>query len=59
MIPEPLQFNGNDLSYALLRDPSLKLLDIEAEKSAPNQFADLSKYTPADYEKKKSLVLFV
>ena len=36
-IPEPLQFNGNDLNSALLRDPSLKL-DIKAEKSAPNQF---------------------
>jgi hypothetical protein len=37
MIPEPLQFNGNDLNNALRKDPALKL-DIEAEKSAPNQF---------------------
>ena len=37
MIPEPLQFNGNDLNNALLKDPALKL-DIVAEKSAPNQF---------------------
>ena len=37
MIPEPLQFDGNDLNNALLRDPALKL-DIVAEKSAPNQF---------------------
>jgi hypothetical protein len=37
MIPEPLQFDGNDLNNALLRDPALKL-DIKAEKAAPNQF---------------------
>jgi hypothetical protein len=36
-IPEPLQFNGNDLNNALQKDPALKL-DIKAEKSAPNQF---------------------
>ena len=36
-IPEPLQFNGNDLHNALQFDPGLKL-DIKAEKSAPNQF---------------------
>jgi hypothetical protein len=36
-IPEPLQFNGNDLNNALLKDPALKL-DIQADKSAPNQF---------------------
>jgi hypothetical protein len=36
-IPEPLQFTGNDLNNALLKDPALKL-DIEAEKSAPNLF---------------------
>ena len=36
-IPEPLQFNGNDLNNALLKDPAFKL-DIKAEKSAPNQF---------------------
>ena len=35
--PEPLQFNGNDLNNALLKDPALKL-DIVADKSAaPNQ----------------------
>ena len=36
-IPEPLQFDGNDLHKALQKDPALKL-DIKAEKSAPNQF---------------------
>ena len=36
MIPEPLQFNANDLNNALLKDPALKL-DMQAEKSAPNQ----------------------
>ena len=36
-IPEPLQFTGNDLNSALLRDPVLKL-DIRAEKLTPNQF---------------------
>jgi hypothetical protein len=36
-IPGPLQFNGNDINNALLKDPALKL-DIEAEKSALNQF---------------------
>ena len=36
-IPQPLQFDGNDLNNALLKDPGLKL-DIKAEKSAPNQF---------------------
>jgi hypothetical protein len=36
-IPEPLQFNANDLNNALLKDPALKL-DMQAEKSAPNQF---------------------
>ena len=36
-IPEPLQFNGNDLNNALQKDPALKL-DIKAEKLAPNQF---------------------
>ena len=36
-IPEPLQFNGNDLNNALLKDPALKL-DIRADKSAPNHF---------------------
>ena len=37
-IPEPLQFNGNDLNNALLKDPALKL-DIWADKSAPNHFS--------------------
>ena len=37
MIPEPLQFDGNDLNNALWKDPALKL-DILAEKSAPIQF---------------------
>jgi hypothetical protein len=37
MIPEPLQFNGNDLHSALLKDPALKL-DIDKEKSKSNQF---------------------
>ena len=36
-IPEPLQFNGDDLNNALLKDPALKL-DMKAEKLAPNQF---------------------
>ena len=36
-IPEPLQFDGNDLNNALLKDPALKL-DMKAEKSVPNQF---------------------
>jgi hypothetical protein len=36
-IPEPLQFNGNDVNNVLQKDPALKL-DILAEKSAPNQF---------------------
>jgi hypothetical protein len=36
-IPEPLQFDGNDLNSALLKDTALKL-DIDVEKSAPNQF---------------------
>jgi hypothetical protein len=36
-IPEPLQFNGNDLNNALRKDPALKL-DIKGEKSTPNQF---------------------
>ena len=36
-IPEALKFDGNDLNNALLKDAALKL-DIEAEKSAPNQF---------------------
>ena len=37
MIPEPLQFDGNDLHSALLKDPALKL-DIDKEKSKSNQF---------------------
>ena len=37
MMPEPLQFNGNDLNNALQKDPALKI-DILAEKLAPNQF---------------------
>jgi hypothetical protein len=36
-IPEPLKFNGKDLNNALRKDPALKL-DIDAEKSARNQF---------------------
>jgi hypothetical protein len=36
-IPEPLQFNGNDINNALRKDPALQL-DIKAEKLAPNQF---------------------
>jgi hypothetical protein len=36
-VPEPLQFNGNDLKNALQKDPALTF-DIKAEKSAPNQF---------------------
>ena len=36
-IPEPLQFNGNDINDALRKDPALQL-DIKAEKSIPNQF---------------------
>jgi hypothetical protein len=51
-IPEPLQFNGNDLNNALLRDPSLKL-DIKAEKSAPNQFGIYhDTYRPDNVKKK-------
>ena len=51
-IPEPLQFNGNDLNSALLRDPSLKL-DIKAEKSAPNQFGIYHDvYRPWDTKRK-------
>jgi hypothetical protein len=47
-IPKPLQFDGNDLNNALLKDPALKL-DIEAEKSAPNQFGIYhDKYRPKD-----------
>jgi hypothetical protein len=39
MIPEPLQFNGNDLNSVLLNDPALLKLDIKAEeKLALNQF---------------------
>ena len=37
MIPEPLQFNGNDFNCDLLKGSALKL-DIDAEKSASNQF---------------------
>ena len=36
-IPEPLQFDGNNVNNVLQKDPALKL-DILAEKSAPNQF---------------------
>jgi hypothetical protein len=36
-IPEPLQFDGNDINDALRNVPALKL-DIEAEKSSPNKF---------------------
>ena len=36
-IPEPLQFNGNDIDDALRNGPALQL-DIKAEKSIPNQF---------------------
>jgi hypothetical protein len=36
-IPEPLQFNGDDINDALRKDPALQL-DIKAEKSIPNQF---------------------
>jgi hypothetical protein len=36
-IPEPLQFDGNNVNNVLRKDPALKL-DILAEKSAPNQF---------------------
>ena len=36
-IPEPLQFNGNDLKNALSKDKAMQL-DIKAEKSSPNQF---------------------
>jgi hypothetical protein len=35
-IPEPLQFNADDLNNALLKDPALKL-DMKAEKTASNQ----------------------
>jgi hypothetical protein len=34
---EPLQFDGNDVNSALLKDPAFKL-DIEADKSASNIF---------------------
>jgi hypothetical protein len=51
-IPEPLQFNGNDLNNALLKDPALKL-DIVAEKSAPNQFGIYhDTYRPKDTNRK-------
>ena len=51
-IPEPLQFNGNDLNNALLKDPALKL-DIDAEKSAPNQFGIYhNTYRPSDANRK-------
>jgi hypothetical protein len=36
-IPDPLEFDRNDLNNALLKDPALKL-DMKAEKSSPNQF---------------------
>ena len=36
-IPKLLQFNGKDLHNALQKDPALQL-DMEAEKSAQNQF---------------------
>jgi hypothetical protein len=51
-IPEPLQFNGNDLNNALLKDPTLKL-DIKAEKLAPNQFGIYhDTYRPLDTKRK-------
>jgi hypothetical protein len=62
-ITEPLQFTGNDLNSALLRDPVLKL-DIAAEKSAPNHFGIYHDtwYVPAKnggYTKKSSMLLSV
>jgi hypothetical protein len=51
-IPEPLQFNGNDLNNALLKDPALKL-DIQVDKSAPNQFGIYhNTYWPSDANRK-------
>jgi hypothetical protein len=52
MIPDPLQFNANDLNNAVLRDPALKL-DIRAEKSSPNQFGIYyDTYRPRDTNRK-------
>jgi hypothetical protein len=51
-IPEPLQFNANDLNNALLKDPALKL-DMQAEKSAPNQFGIYhDTYRPKDTKRR-------
>ncbi|KAI2496096.1 hypothetical protein MHU86_18422 [Fragilaria crotonensis] len=53
-IPEPLQFNTNDLNNALLKDPALKL-DMQAEKSAPNQFGiNYDTYCPKDTTKRRN-----
>ena len=51
-IPEPLQFNGDDLNNALLKDPALKL-DMKAEKLAPNQFGIYhDTYRPKDTKRR-------
>jgi hypothetical protein len=51
-IPEPLQFTGDDLNNALLKDPAFKL-DIAAEKSAPNRFGIYrDTYRPRDTNKR-------
>jgi hypothetical protein len=48
MIPEPLQFDGNDLNKLLLKDPALKLVFV-VEKLAPNHFGTYhNMYQPDD-----------
>jgi hypothetical protein len=60
MIPEPLQFDGNDLNNALRKDPALKL-DIGAEKSARYQFGIYhDTYRPRrGWQRKAAWLLFV
>jgi hypothetical protein len=59
MIPEPLQFDGNDLNNALRKDPALKL-DIDAEKSARYQLGIYAIHTAQEgWQRKAALLLFV
>jgi hypothetical protein len=60
MIPEPLEFDGNDLNNFLQKDPALKL-DILEEKSAPNQFGIYldTYWQKKAWQRKAALLLFV
>jgi hypothetical protein len=51
-IPKLLQFDGNDINGALLKDPAMKL-DIQADKSLSNHFGIYNDtYRPGDTNKK-------